>query len=84
MRQRRVITTFWPNPFYAGAGAWVLTDTMTGRQQHMAIWPPMTRAEFLGLARRHLRILRSPPPAWAPPSIRFAPSRAADDDTLWT
>lgn len=79
-----IISRFVPNPFYPGAGVWVLEDTDTGRRQHMAIWPPMTRAEFLRLARHHLRALRVPHPAPEAPCIRFMPTRAPDDDSFWT
>ena len=78
------VTSRWsPNPFYPGVGVWVLEDTVTGRRQHMAIWPPMTRAEFLRLARYHLRTLRLPLPPPEAPRIRFMPSRAPDDDSFW-
>jgi hypothetical protein len=83
MRQRPVSSQFLPNPFYEGAGTWVLTDAATGRKQHMAIWPPMTRADFLRLARHHIRALAAPLPTWEAPTIHFAPSRAPDDDAFW-
>lgn len=83
-----IVASFIANPPYAdypeGVGTWVLTDTDTGRRQHMAIWPPMTRAEFLGRARHHIRTLLAPLPAAQPRStLRLAPSRRDDDDAHW-
>lgn len=82
-RPRRVTARFTPNPFYEGAGTWVLEDGETGRRQHVAIWPPMSRAEFLRLARHHIRALAQPLPSWTPPAIRFGRARD-DDDTFWS
>lgn len=80
-----ITARFLSNPFYEGAGVWVLTDSETQRRQHVAIWPPITRTEFLRLARHHLRAITQPlPVSESPTAFRFFPTRRDDDDLMWS
>ena len=83
-RWRRTLARFTPNPFYEGAGTLVLIDTVTTRRQHMAIWPPMSRTEFLRRARHHLRVMNDPYPEFDAPAFRFKRAPSSDrPDPVW-
>lgn len=85
MKADMITARFLPNPFYEGAGVWVLTDSKTQRRQHMAIWPPMSRTDFLRLARHHLREITRPLPiSERQPAFRLFPTRRDDDDLMWS
>ena len=81
---RRTDAYFTPNPFYEGAGTLVLIDRVTARRQHMAIWPPMPRTEFLQRARHHLRVMNDPYPEFTPPPFRHKREARSDrPDPIW-
>lgn len=78
---------FTANPFYERAGTVVIEDPATGRRQHFGVWATTTRAEFLRLARHHLKAVRLPLPEWPAEErarLRFVSNRRlADDDESW-
>lgn len=74
------------NPFYDGAYTVVIDNPDLNRRQHFGVWPGMSKAEFIRLARHHLNAVRLPFPAPPPGEytrIRFTPSRDKDDSGAW-